>query len=168
MALLMRRTHAKGAVFHGSLPSFVARGRGEVHSALAGPAAFVIKSAMALRFTGFERRRQPVASRHTFAWRMLIAIALWFVIAVVGMAIGMAGYAYYEGMSLADAYVNAAMILSGMGPVGDLKTTAGKIFAGTYAIFSGLVIIIATGFVLAPIFHRVLHRFHVESGKDSE
>jgi hypothetical protein len=77
----------------------------------------------------------------------------------------MAGYASLEVMSLADSYFNAAMILSGMGPIGELKTTAGKIFAGSYAIFSGLLLIIATGFVLAPIFHRVLHHFHVESQK---
>ncbi len=77
----------------------------------------------------------------------------------------MAGYSYFEGMSLTDAYVNAAMILSGMGPLGELKTVGGKIFAGTYAIFSGLIIVIATGFVLAPVFHRVLHRFHVELTK---
>ena len=70
-----------------------------------------------------------------------------------------------EGMSLVDAFVNAAMILSGMGPVGELHSTAGKIFAGCYAIFSGLIIVIATGFVLAPIFHHVLHRFHVETSK---
>ena len=68
-----------------------------------------------------------------------------------------------EHMSLADSYANAAMILSGMGPLGELKTTAGKVFAGSYAIFSGLLIIIATGFVLAPVFHRLLHHFHVES-----
>ena len=97
---------------------------------------------------------------------MLKAIGLWLALAVVGLAIGMAGYAEFEDMSLADAYVNAAMILSGMGPLGELKTTAGKLFAGSYAIFSGLVIVIATGFVLAPIFHRVLHRFHVETGKE--
>jgi hypothetical protein len=53
-----------------------------------------------------------------------------------------------------------------MGPIGELKTTAGKIFAGSYAIFSGLLIVIATGFVLAPVFHRVLHRFHVEQAGD--
>jgi hypothetical protein len=58
------------------------------------------------------------------------------------------------------------MILSGMGPLGELKTTAGKIFAGSYAIFSWLVIVIATSFVLAPIFHRLLHHFHVETGKN--
>ena len=141
-------------------------GRFTGNAALAAGAAFVIKCRMALRFTGFEGRRQSLASRRRFAWRLSIAAALWLIIAAVGLAIGMAGYAYYEGMTLADAYVNAAMILSGMGPVQELKTTAGKVFAGSYAIFSGLIIVIASGFVLAPIFHRVLHRFHVESGKD--
>src|SRR5246127_3201747 len=113
--------------------------------------------------TSLERRRQPLLSRRRFASRMLKAIGLWCVLAVVGLAIGMAGYASLEGMSLADSYVNAAMILSGMGPMGELKTTAGKIFAGSYAIFSGLLLVIATGFVLAPIFHRILHHFHVET-----
>jgi len=118
-----------------------------------------------LGITSFERRRQGLLSRRRFADRMLKAIGLWCILAVVGLAIGMAGYAGFEGMSLADSYVNAAMILSGMGPMGELKTTAGKIFAGSYAIFSGLLLVIATGFVLAPIFHRVLHHFHMESQK---
>jgi hypothetical protein len=112
--------------------------------------------------TNFEHRRHQVISRRRFAGRMLKAIGLWLVLTVVGF--GMAGYAEFEYMSFTDAYVNAAMILSGMGPVGELRTPAGKLFAGSYAIFSGLVIVIATGFVLAPIFHRVLHRFHVETG----
>jgi hypothetical protein len=116
--------------------------------------------------TRFERNGQPVASRPKFVHRMLIAIALWTILTVAGLAIGIAGYAWFEGMSLVDAYVNAAMILSGMGPLGELKTTGGKIFAGTYAILSGLIIVIATGVVLAPIFHRVLHSFHVETTKD--
>ncbi|MBA4224294.1 MAG: hypothetical protein C0458_26510 [Methylobacterium sp.] len=64
-----------------------------------------------------------------------------------------------------DAFVNAAMILSGMGPMTELKTAGGKLFAGFYAIFSGLFVVIATGFVLAPILHRVLHSFHIEEGK---
>jgi hypothetical protein len=119
-----------------------------------------------LTVTRFERRGQPVASRWKFLARMSIAIGLWMVLTVVGLAIGIAGYAAFEGMSFVDAYVNAAMILSGMGPLGELKTTAGKIFAGSYAILSGLIIVIATGFVLAPIFHRILHRFHVETTKD--
>jgi hypothetical protein len=124
---------------------------------------------MALRtpsVTGFERRGQPVASRRKFLARMGVAIGLWLVLTGVGLAIGIAGYAEFEGMSFVDAYVNAAMILSGMGPLGELKTTAGKVFAGSYAILSGLIIVIATGFILAPIFHRILHRFHVETTKD--
>jgi hypothetical protein len=116
--------------------------------------------------TDFEHRRHQLISPQRFVLRLLIAIGLWLVLAVVGLLIGMAGYSAFEDMSLTDAYVNAAMILSGMGPLGELKTTAGKIFAGSYAIFSGLVLVIATGFVLAPIFHRVLHRFHVETGKE--
>jgi hypothetical protein len=119
-----------------------------------------------LNITRFEHRDQPVVSRRKFAARMLVAIALWMALTIGGLAIGIAGYAGFEGMSLVDAYVNAAMILSGMGPLGELKTTAGKIFAGSYAILSGLIIVIATGVILAPIFHRVLHRFHVESTRD--
>jgi len=119
-----------------------------------------------LSVTRFERRGQPVASRRKFLVRMLIAIGLWIVLTIVGLAIGIAGYAAFEGMSFVDAYVNAAMILSGMGPVGELKTTGGKVFAGSYAILSGLIIVIATGFVLAPIFHRILHSFHVETTKE--
>lgn len=115
-----------------------------------------------------EKRTHKVISRHRFAARMALAILLWGGLTVVGLAIGMAGYAHFESMSWTDAYVNAAMILSGMGPVGDLKTQAGKIFAGSYAIFSGLIIVIATSFVLAPVFHRVLHSFHVESGKEKD
>jgi hypothetical protein len=116
--------------------------------------------------TNFEHRREQLISPRRFVGRMLKAIGLWLALTVIGLAIGMVGYAKFEDMSLVDAYVNAAMILSGMGPIGELKTTAGKIFAGSYAILSGLVIAIATGFVLAPIFHRVLHRFHVEIGKE--
>jgi ABC-type microcin C transport system permease subunit YejE len=115
--------------------------------------------------TGFEPRAHKVVSRFRFAQRMAIAVGLWLAITLVGLAIGVAGYMGTEGMSLTDAYVNAAMILSGMGPVGELKTTLGKVFAGSYAIFSGLIIVIASGFVLAPLFHRVLHKFHVEAGK---
>jgi hypothetical protein len=116
--------------------------------------------------TQFERHGHPIAPRRKFLARLGIAIGMWLVLTTVGLVIGIAGYAYFEGMSLVDAFVNAAMILSGMGPVGELKTSAGKIFAGLYAMFSGLIIIIATGFVLAPIFHRVLHRFHVETTKE--
>jgi hypothetical protein len=107
-----------------------------------------------------------VVSRPVFARRMLRAIGIWLALTVFGLTIGIAGYAGFEGMSLTDAFLNAAMILSGMGPAAELKTENGKLFAGFYAIFSGLIIVIATGFVLAPIFHRVLHKFHVETRGD--
>jgi hypothetical protein len=110
----------------------------------------------------FERRDDPLISPRRFVGRMLKAVGIWLALAIAGLLIGMSGYVAFEGMSLADAYVNAAMILSGMGPLGELKTTTGKIFAGSYAIFSGLVIVIATSFVLAPVFHRILHRFHAD------
>jgi hypothetical protein len=93
---------------------------------------------------------------------MAKVIGLWFGVTVVGLAIGMAGYALTEGMSLIDAFVNAAMILSGMGPVSELKSAGGKLFAGLYALFSGLFIVVATGFLLAPVLHRVLHALHVD------
>lgn len=122
-----------------------------------------VEKRMVIQHGSFEHGRQPVISRRRFIRRMIIVIGLWLALTFIGLVIGIAGYAGFEGMSLVDAYVNAAMILSGMGPVVELKTTAGKLFAGTYAIVSGLIIVIATGFILAPIFHRVLHRFHVET-----
>jgi len=116
----------------------------------------------------FERRHERLVPFRRFALRMGRAMLLWLGLTVVGLAIGMAGYAASEGMGATDAFVNAAMILSGMGPVGELKTEGGKIFAGLYAIFSGLFVVIATGFVLAPILHRVLHSFHIEEGKAND
>jgi len=119
-----------------------------------------------IKVTSFETRKHKVIPRTAFVWRMAYAIGLWLALTVFGLSIGIAGYMGLEGMSLTDAFLNASMILSGMGPAAELKTEAGKVFAGFYAIFSGLIIVIATGFVLAPIFHRVLHSFHVEQSGD--
>jgi len=94
------------------------------------------------------------------------SIAIWFCLMLVGLAVGMAGYSGFEGMGWRDSYLNAAMILSGMGPVTELKTDGGKLFAGTYAIFSGLVIVLATGVVLSPIVQHVLHVFHADTDDD--
>jgi hypothetical protein len=77
----------------------------------------------------------------------------------------MAGYAAFEGMGWTDAFANAAMILSGMGPLTPLQTPAGKVFAGFYALFSGLVV--ATGILVAPVLHRMLHQLHVEEEEKS-
>ena len=118
--------------------------------------------------SGLERRSYPVLSRGQFAARMARVVAVWFGLAAIGLVLGMAGYALTEGMSLVDSFLNAAMILSGMGPVSELKTNAGKIFAGVYAIFSGLFIVVATGFVLAPLLHRVMHILHVGEDDDDD
>ncbi len=72
------------------------------------------------------------------------------------------GYSAFEGLSAVDAFLNAAMILGGMGPVATLTTTAGKIFAGCYALYSGLVLVVSAGLVLAPVLHNVMHSFHID------
>jgi hypothetical protein len=118
------------------------------------------------RLTRLERRSEHVIARRHFAARMGLALLMWAGLSCFGLAIGMTGYAYFEGMGFIDSFVNAAMILSGMGVFDQLKYQSGKIFAGFYALLSGLIILIATTFVLAPIFHRILHRFHVETGRE--
>ena len=85
----------------------------------------------------------------------------------IALGIGMTGYHGFEGMGWVDAFENAAMILSGMGPAADLKTDGGKIFAGCYALFSGLMFITVAGVLLAPVAHRALHKFHLESSRKS-
>jgi hypothetical protein len=111
----------------------------------------------------YESRKQAVASRRRFLGRVALSIVV--ALAIIGLSLfaGMLGYAHFEGMSWLDAFLNAAMILSGMGPVEPLKTDAGKLFAGCYAIYSGLIVVLTSGIVLAPIAHRLLHRFHVDS-----
>lgn len=92
---------------------------------------------------------------------MIGALALLF----LTLAAGMAGYHWLEDQTWIDAYLNAAMILGGMGPVAELHTPAGKVFAGTYALFAGLIFVLAIGLVLAPVLHRAMHRFHLD-GKE--
>ena len=74
--------------------------------------------------------------------------------------IDMSGYAYFEGLAWRDAFLNSAMLLGGMGPVDAPKTDAGKIFAGLYALYAGLVFIVAAGLLFVPVLHRLLHKFH--------
>jgi hypothetical protein len=110
----------------------------------------------------YESRKQALASRRHYIQRVLASIVIAAVLIGVSLFIGMLGYAHLEGMSWLDAFLNAAMILSGMGPVETLKTNSGKLFAGCYAIYSGFVVVLSAGFVFAPVVHRILHRFHVD------
>jgi hypothetical protein len=109
---------------------------------------------------------RPLPSRWVFAQRLGGGVAAAALLVALSLVAGMAGYHYLEGIPWVDAFVDAAMILSGMGPLGDLKTSPGKIFAGCYALYSGLVLIFATGLILAPLFHRVMHRFHLEASQE--
>lgn len=114
------------------------------------------------RLIMFENRHQPVASNSVFLAR-LSRNALWAMgFVAISVIIGTAGYMYFESMALIDAFANAAMILSGMGPLAPLFTTGGKIFAALYAIASGFLLIGLASLMLAPLFHRILHRFHVD------
>jgi hypothetical protein len=92
--------------------------------------------------------------------RSFLAACLLIGLSLLG---GMVGYHHFEGMSWIDAFANASMILSGMGPLTELKTWGGKLFAGLYALYSGLVLIAAAGVLFAPVIHRFYHRFHVAS-----
>jgi hypothetical protein len=91
--------------------------------------------------------------------------AIGCLIIAFSLSIGMAGYHHFEKMSWVDAYVNAAMILSGMGPVDQLKTEAGKIFAGSYALFSGIIFLVVIAIIIAPLLKRFLHKFHLDQAK---
>src|SRR6185437_10796842 len=100
-------------------------------------------------------------TRREFAHRLLKNFAVALIFIGMSLLVGMAGYHWLEGMAWVDAYANAAMILSGMGPLDPPKTDAGKVFAGTYALYSGLAVLVVAAVMLTPVFHRVLHTFHL-------
>ncbi len=108
----------------------------------------------------FEHRTEPLASRLAFVQRLARNFGLGMTIVFGSLLIGMFGYRTLEGQSWIDAFLNASMLLSGMGPISTPQTFAGKLFAGSYALYSGFVVILASGIVFAPFLHRALHRFH--------
>jgi cytochrome c biogenesis protein CcdA len=100
--------------------------------------------------------------RRPFFHRFLLALGLSAMLIGLSLGLGILGYHFVAGFNWVDSLLNASMILSGMGPVNPLNSDAAKVFASAYALFSGLIFIAATGILIAPIFHRVLHRFHIE------
>ena len=113
----------------------------------------------------YENRRSPLLSRQLYLRRVARHFAIAFFLALASLAGGMWGYSHYEHLEWRDAFMNAAMLLGGMGPVHNPATPAGKIFAGLYALYSGLVFLIVVGIVLVPVVHRVLHRFHLQEAE---
>jgi hypothetical protein len=114
----------------------------------------------------YESRRQPLLGLAGFARRLGASLLIAGVLIGLSLAIGMVGYRATEHMAWIDAFANAAMILSGMGPLAPLETWGGKLFAGLYALYSGLLLLAVAGLILAPIVHRVLHRFHLEAERE--
>ena len=111
----------------------------------------------------FEHISKPVIPQHQFMSRMMRAALLGIGMVVISLAIGMAGYLLlFPKLDWADAFVNAAMILSGMGPLAVPETTGAKIFSGCYAIYSGLMLVMSAGVVFAPLVHRFLHKLHAD------
>jgi hypothetical protein len=110
----------------------------------------------------YEHRRQPLLSRLAFLRRLARHGAVALALVVGSLLIGVVGYHAFEGLSWLDAFVNAAMLLGGMGPVTELRTPAGKLFAGLYALYSGLVFLVIVGVIFAPVIHRFLHYFQAE------
>ena len=111
----------------------------------------------------YETRRAPLATRAQFRRRVTHHFGVAMSLIGGSLVIGILGYRELEGMRWIDAYLNAAMLLGGMGPVApELHTDGGKLFAGLYAMYSGMVVIAAASIILAPLFHRFVHRFHLE------
>jgi hypothetical protein len=110
----------------------------------------------------FEHRTEPILPRAAFVRRVLRHIGLGVVIVLASLLVGTIGYRTAEHWSWTDATLNAAMILSGMGPVDEVQSEGGKVFATVYALYSGLVVIGLMAVVLLPFMHRLMHRFHLE------
>lgn len=115
----------------------------------------------------FEKLSEPLATREIFAGRVFRSFAFGIFIVALTLFVGMAGYHYFETMSWLDAFVNASMILSGMGVLAAPVSVAGKLFAGLYAIFCGLVLIAATAIAFTPFIHRFLHKMHMDDEGDN-
>ena len=108
----------------------------------------------------YERRTTPPIPLPRFLARLARHALVSAGIVALSLAAGMAGYVRFEKLEWTDAFLNAAMLMGGMGPVDVPKTEAGKLFAGGYALYCGLVFLVAAGIVGAPVFHRLIHRFH--------
>jgi hypothetical protein len=115
----------------------------------------------------YEKRLERLASTQVFARRVGRHAVTVAVLVVLSLAIGIAGYHGLEALPWVDAFLNAAMLMGGMGPVDTLHTTAGKLFASAYALYCGLVLLVAAGVLFAPVLHRLLHRFHLTTEHDS-
>lgn len=110
----------------------------------------------------FEKKHQQLLPRRKFYHRLTRSLATGVVLLMFSLSLGMTGYHFIGGLAWVDAFLDAAMILSGMGPLSQLHTDSAKIFAGCYAIYCGLALITIAAVILSPVIHRGLHKFHLE------
>jgi hypothetical protein len=115
----------------------------------------------------FEHREEPLLSRREFARRMLGCIGLASSIAAGSLAGGSIGYHIFGELAWIDSFLNASMILTGMGPVDPMRTASGKLFAAFYALYSGIAFLSMMAVITAPVAHRILHQFHLASDDDN-
>ncbi|HSV53656.1 MAG TPA: hypothetical protein VLJ57_16185 [Burkholderiaceae bacterium] len=108
----------------------------------------------------YETKTQSPLPRAHFATRLLLHVSATLGLLAVSLGVGMLGYHRLEHLSWLDAFLNAAMLLGGMGPVNAPATAGGKLFAGVYALYAGLVFIVSAALIFTPVVHRLLHKFH--------
>jgi hypothetical protein len=113
----------------------------------------------------FEHHHEKLLPRHSFIRRLAKYALFSLGLVIVSLIIGVIGYHTLEGYSWVDSFLNAAMLMGGMGPVGIMHSDGGKIFAGIFALYCGFIELVAIGIFAAPILHRFLHHFHLESEK---
>jgi uncharacterized membrane protein len=116
----------------------------------------------------YENRSDALISKAEFLRRIGHSLLVVLILVGVSLLVGMLGYRGFEGYSWTDSFMNASMILGGMGPVNPVTTDAGKFFAGAYALYSGLAFLVLAGFLFAPIAHRILHSFHYDADQEDK
>ena len=113
----------------------------------------------------YESRKHPPLPRTHFLRRLALHVAGAMGLLLGSLLLGMVGYGYFENLAWRDAFLNSAMLLGGMGPVDAPSTGPGKVFAGLYALYAGLVFIVAASLIFIPVLHRLLHKFHWDEGQ---
>ena len=110
----------------------------------------------------YEHRNDQLAPRSVFIKRVIAALAVALALILVALTIGISGYHFIAGFNWVDSLLEASMILGGMGPIKELPSDSAKVFASIYALFSGIIFIGVMGIILAPVVHRIMHKFHVD------
>ena len=108
----------------------------------------------------YERKHEPPIPRSRFVWRVILHALISACILAFSIILGIFGYEHFEKLPWRDAFLNSAMLLGGMGPVNPPLTNDGKIFAGLYALYAGLVFLIVIAIIITPVVHRIMHKFH--------